>query len=57
MNKQIYKTLNRLCGETETLQNRVDKSKHREIYEAIAKAKNSLLDAILAADELLTSQK
>lgn len=51
MNKQILKTLNRLCGETESLHNRIDHLQDREVYEAIFKAKNSLLDAIRAAEK------
>ena len=52
MNKQILKTLNRLCAETELLNHRIDQEKDREVYEAIFKAKNSLLDAIRAAEEV-----
>lgn len=50
MNGHFIKTLNRLCGEVENLQHRVDESNHREVYEAIAKAKDSMLDALRAAE-------
>jgi hypothetical protein len=51
VNKQIIGTLNRLCGEVEHIQHRIDGNHEREVYEAVMKAKDSLLDAIRLAEQ------
>lgn len=51
MNKQILKTMERLCGQLESVQHRLHNQAHisdekRAAYEAVAKAKNEMIYAI-----------
>lgn len=55
MNRQFLKTLNRLCGEVEHLQGRASEMSGKgdsayQVYDRIAKAKDSLIEAIRLAE-------
>jgi hypothetical protein len=55
MNRSIIRTLNSLCGRTEALENKMARRKDKNAdayraYEAVADAKNRLLDALRASE-------